>query len=124
MGALVVMSLTWSLAVQAAPQVEETEEGGVLIRPGGQVVSAAELAAPRPLVSDAAPISLDLQEADIHSVLRLISTTAGVNIVASDAVGGKVTVRLEDVPWDLALAATWYGDNILLVEPIQATGRR
>lgn len=50
-------------------------------------------------------MSIDLQEADIHTVLRFISEVAGINIVASDGVSGKVTVRLKDVPWDEALAS-------------------
>ncbi|GEM_PF-4048294 len=55
--------------------------------------------------STAAPISLDLVDADIHQVLRLIAEVSGLNVVASDEVSGSVTVRLEDVPWDLALQA-------------------
>jgi len=59
----------------------------------------------QPPVQPAQPISLDLQNAEIHGVLRLFSTFAGINIVAGDDVKGTVTVRLVDVPWDQALAA-------------------
>jgi type IV pilus assembly protein PilQ len=50
-------------------------------------------------------INLDLVNADIHSVFRLISHVSKLNIVAGDDVQGRVTVRLENVPWDQAFAA-------------------
>ena len=50
------------------------------------------------------PISLDVQEAEIGTVLRSLAGFAGVNIVASPRVVGKVTVKLEEVPWVEALA--------------------
>jgi type IV pilus secretin PilQ/predicted competence protein len=48
-------------------------------------------------------ISLDLQEADIDSALRIIAEVSNLNIVAGDGVSGKVTLKLVDVPWDQAL---------------------
>ncbi|MEC9465321.1 MAG: AMIN domain-containing protein [Myxococcota bacterium] len=48
-------------------------------------------------------ISLDLQDAEVVSVLRLLSEVSGENIIASDAVSGTVTLRLRNVPWDQAL---------------------
>lgn len=45
------------------------------------------------------PISVDLENADILSVLRLLSEYAAVNIVAGKDVAGTVTVRLHNVPW-------------------------
>lgn len=59
--------------------------------------------------------SIDLREADIHNVFRLISSVAGVNIVAGDDVKGKVTVRLIDVPWDLALAVVCQAKSLGVV---------
>jgi type IV pilus secretin PilQ/predicted competence protein len=48
-------------------------------------------------------ISLDLQETDIDNALRIIAEVSNLNIIASDSVTGKVTLRLIDVPWDQAL---------------------
>lgn len=48
-------------------------------------------------------ISLDFQNADIHNILRLIGEVSGKNVVVSDTVSGKVTLKLKDVPWDQAL---------------------
>lgn len=48
-------------------------------------------------------IDLDFKDADIHNILRLISEIAGINIITADNVGGSVTIRMRNVPWDQAL---------------------
>lgn len=48
-------------------------------------------------------IDLDFKDADIHNILRLLSEVGGVNVVTADNVGGTVTIRMRDVPWDQAL---------------------
>ncbi len=48
-------------------------------------------------------VSLDFKEADVHNVLRLLADVSKLNIVATEDVKGKVTLRLYDVPWDQAL---------------------
>ena len=48
-------------------------------------------------------ISLDFQNADLHNIIRIIGEVSGKNIVVSDRVTGKVTLKLSDVPWDQAL---------------------
>jgi type IV pilus assembly protein PilQ len=50
-----------------------------------------------------APISMDFKDADLGNVLRIIAEVSNLNIVTSDDVRGKVTLRLENVPWDQAL---------------------
>jgi type IV pilus assembly protein PilQ len=45
-------------------------------------------------------ISIDLREADIQNVLRLIAKEGGVNIVSGDGISGSVTIRLRSVPLD------------------------
>jgi type IV pilus assembly protein PilQ len=49
------------------------------------------------------PVSLDFQQADLRSVLRVFSDISGLNIVIDPAVRGTVDVALRDVPWDQAL---------------------
>ena len=49
------------------------------------------------------PITLNLKDADVHDVLRMISEASGFNIIIHPAVAGKVTVALDNVPWDQAL---------------------
>lgn len=48
-------------------------------------------------------IDLDLKDADIHNVLRLLADVGRVNIVTADNVTGQVTIRMRNVPWDQAL---------------------
>jgi len=48
-------------------------------------------------------ISLDLQDADVVNVLRLLADVGGVNIVFGSDVSGKVTLNLKNIPWDQAL---------------------
>jgi type IV pilus assembly protein PilQ len=48
-------------------------------------------------------IDLDLKDADIHNVLRLLADVGQVNVVTADNVTGTVTIRMRNVPWDQAL---------------------
>lgn len=84
-----------------------------------QKTSPASAAAPVPVAPAAQPmpatpapvepaaasdtISLDFKDADIGSVLRVLSMKSNVNIVTGPEVTGLVTVRLDNVPWEKAL---------------------
>ncbi|MEK7375007.1 MAG: secretin and TonB N-terminal domain-containing protein, partial [Thermodesulfobacteriota bacterium] len=48
-------------------------------------------------------IFLDVQDADIKAVFRLLSEQGNVSIVSGDDVKGTLTIHLKDVPWDQAL---------------------
>jgi type IV pilus assembly protein PilQ len=48
-------------------------------------------------------LSLNFQDIDVRSVLQLIADFTNLNLVASDSVNGKITIRLQNVPWDQAL---------------------
>ena len=50
-------------------------------------------------------LSLELSNADVHSVLRLFAEVGRFNLVTSDEVSGKVSLRLRNVPWDEAFRA-------------------
>ena len=50
-------------------------------------------------------VSLDFQEADIKSVLRLMSEYGNLSIISGDDVKGKVTLTMKSVPWTQALDA-------------------
>jgi type IV pilus assembly protein PilQ len=51
------------------------------------------------------PISVDFQNADLHAVFRLLAKTGGINIIVSEKVKGRVTLKVEEVPWDLLFDA-------------------
>ncbi len=48
-------------------------------------------------------ISIDLQDADVEHVLRLISEISGFNLILDDDISGKISLKLVDIPWDQAL---------------------
>jgi type IV pilus assembly protein PilQ len=49
------------------------------------------------------PVNLDFKEGDILDIFRLFSDISGLNIVVNPGVTGKVTLKLNQVPWDQAL---------------------
>ncbi|MFJ4434403.1 type IV pilus secretin PilQ [Pseudomonas sp. NPDC089395] len=71
------------------------------------------------------PVSLNFQDVEVRSVLQVLADYAGINLVASDQVQGNITLRLQDVPWDQALAlvlrskglARREEGNVLLIGP-------
>lgn len=48
-------------------------------------------------------LSLNFQDIEVRSVLQLIADFTNLNLVASDTVDGRITLRLQNVPWDQAL---------------------
>ncbi len=48
-------------------------------------------------------LSLNFQDIEIRAVLQLIADFTELNLVASDTVQGRITLRLQNVPWDQAL---------------------
>jgi type IV pilus assembly protein PilQ len=57
-------------------------------------------------------VSLDLKDADIHNVLRLIGDVSGLSIIATDDVSGRVTMHLAEMPWEEALDAVLSGMSL------------
>jgi type IV pilus assembly protein PilQ len=48
-------------------------------------------------------LSLNFQNIEVRAVLQVIADFTNLNIITSDTVGGNLTLRLRDVPWDQAL---------------------
>ncbi|MCC6763179.1 MAG: type IV pilus secretin PilQ [Deltaproteobacteria bacterium] len=67
--------------------------------PGGTIEAAPN--SPREYTGQR--ISLDFKDADIQNVLRILADVSGLNIITTDDVQGKITMRLVEVPWDQAL---------------------
>ena len=76
--------------------------------------------------ADAAdPITLNFQDIETRRALQVLADFTGLNLIASDAVAGRLTLRLEQVPWeqalDLILRTQGLGKrqvgNVLLVAP-------
>ena len=111
----------------------QAEENPAPPTPAVEVVAAAEPAAPTPAAAkpaestpaaqpaEPAPapaastqpagsvteepglIVIDYNEADIQSVLRTLASKAGRNVIMGDEIIGKVTVHLENVPYEEAM---------------------
>jgi type IV pilus assembly protein PilQ len=60
-------------------------------------------------------IELDLNNADVHNVLRLLAEVGQVNIVTADNVSGNVTIKMRNVPWDQALDVVLQSKNLGMV---------
>lgn len=60
-------------------------------------------------------IDLDLKDADVHNVLRLLADVGRVNIVTADNVQGSVTIRMRNIPWDQALDVILQSKNLGMV---------
>lgn len=50
-------------------------------------------------------VTVQFREANVHTVLTLLSAYSGKNIFLSKDLTGKVSLDIKDVPWDQALAA-------------------
>jgi len=70
-------------------------------------------------------LTLNFQDIDLRPLLQLLADTSGQNIVVADTVKGRVTLRLQNVPWDQALDIVLRTkgldmrrkDNVILVAP-------
>ena len=77
-------------------------------------------------------LSLNFQDIETRSVLQLIADFTGLNLVVSDSVGGNLTLRLKNVPWDQALdiilktrgLAMRQNGNVLLIAPAEEIAAR
>lgn len=48
-------------------------------------------------------LSLNFQNIEVRELLQTLAEFTKLNIIASDAVTGKITLRLDNIPWDQAL---------------------
>ena len=83
--------------------VTVTKPSPVITRPAVYDPGADPSSVTRERRYTGAKIDLDLKDADLHNVFRLLADVGGVNIVVSDQVRGTITLRLRRVPWDQAL---------------------
>lgn len=58
------------------------------------------------------PISLRLANADVSTVLRTLALMGGISLVVDESVTGKITLQLEGVPFDQALAIVTKSQNL------------
>jgi type IV pilus assembly protein PilQ len=88
-------------------------------RPAAPAVSNGAVGENRTFIaesSDGRRMSLDVQGAEVQTVLRSLSEFSGKNIVASKEVKGQVTLRLRNVPWRHALDILLRAQGLGIVE--------
>jgi len=77
-------------------------------------------------------LSLNFQDIEVRSVLQLLADFTDLNIVVSDSVSGKLTLRLKNVPWDQALdiilqtkaLGKRQAGNVIMIAPAEEIANR
>ena len=72
-------------------------------------------------------LSLNFQDIEVRAVLQLLADFTGLNLVTSDTVRGRITLRLQNVPWDQALDIILKSrglsmrktDNVIMIAPTE-----
>jgi type IV pilus assembly protein PilQ len=92
-------------ALPELPRVQTgmLDDGKVETAGGGQAGFLSSVHAQEGRAYSGRRVDLDFQNADIHSILRLLADVGHVNIVTADDVSGSVTIRMNNVPWDQGL---------------------
>ncbi len=110
------------------PEYHIETEGGLITRitwaPQKDAIERRKKA--RRLTTFDTTVSLHFKEAEIIDILRLLQAQNNLNIIAGEAVEGKVTVSLDDVNMGTALDAIlkvngydWFmQENIVVIKPI------
>jgi len=95
--------LTNQPTAPAPPPVAPSVVAGAPVAPANAPASMGEAQPHAPHTYHGQHVSLDFKDADVHNVLRLLAEVSKLNVVATEDVRGKITLRLFDVPWDQAL---------------------
>ncbi|MFB9866797.1 type IV pilus secretin PilQ [Vreelandella sulfidaeris] len=93
-----------AIATQGAYAMISSQQGRTLtveVQPASQEASPTQATGER---FSGERLSLNFQDIEVRSVLATLAEFTGLNLVASDSVTGRVTLNLNDVPWDQALA--------------------
>lgn len=77
-------------------------------------------------------LSLNFQDIEVRSVLQLLADFTDLNIVVSDSVQGKLTLRLKNTPWDQALdiilqskaLGKRQAGNVIMIAPAEEIANR
>jgi type IV pilus assembly protein PilQ len=92
-----------AIATQGAYAMISSQNGRTLtveVQPASQESTPSQATGER---FNGERLSLNFQDIEVRSVLATLAEFTGLNLVASDSVTGRVTLNLNDVPWDQAL---------------------
>ncbi len=91
------------------PDVKTPKWQQVMKETEAEIIKEAEVPPEEPILTETGKvytgqkISLDFQDADIRHVFRILHEISGQNFVIGDDVKGRVTLKLDNVPWDQVL---------------------
>jgi type IV pilus assembly protein PilQ len=85
------------LVLPALPEPQAPAEEPAAAEPGTFGTACGETG------SLGTPISLDFKDGDLQDIFRLFADISGLNVVVNPGVSGKVTLKLNEVPWARAL---------------------
>jgi type IV pilus assembly protein PilQ len=97
-----------------------------------QPEQVAEAAETRKRQFGGEPLSLNFQDIEVRAVLQILADFTGLNVVVSDSVGGNLTLRLKNVPWDQAMdiilktkgLSMRENGNVVLIAPTEEIAAR
>jgi type IV pilus assembly protein PilQ len=69
-------------------------------------------ACPRDARYRGATIDLDLRDADLRDLFRLLAQVGGINVVVGDGVQGTVTLQVRGVPWTQVLCTVAHSKRL------------
>ncbi len=69
--------------------------------PQGAVMSQSSVGSAKRYAGE--PISINVKDVDLKDFFRLIQEISGLNVILDPGVNGRLTMTLNDVPWDQAL---------------------
>lgn len=92
-----------------------------------EIEKEAEAAGSREKVYTGERLTLNFQDLEVRAFFSIIADLTGLNVVVSDSVGGNITLRLQNVPWDQAVDIVLRtkgldmreNGNVILVAPAQ-----
>ncbi|MBF0458145.1 MAG: AMIN domain-containing protein [Nitrospirae bacterium] len=93
-------------AGEKAPAVEETPAEAPAQPAASKVKRDDKPAAkePKPQAAhDSEPVTMDFNNVEVTSVLKLIAAASGFSVVVDPQVSGKVSIHVKDMPWEKAL---------------------
>lgn len=116
---LIKPALSWAIATLIQPAAASAT-------PSAEISNSTTAEAPITSSQAGDLISLDFQDIELRAVLQLLADFKGLNLVASDAVQGRLTLHLNQVPWqqalDIVLDLKGLGlrrrGNVLMIAPI------
>lgn len=88
-------------SASGAPPAVASAEGGGMAAPARWGFVTHESGERRRYVGQR--ISLDFKDADLANIFRIIAEVSNLNIITTEDVKGRVSIRLINVPWDQAL---------------------